>query len=61
VQRYKYINMVQDKIERYNELKYKDKKVLIMIENTQKILHIWILKQRHSLLVYLCNFVYPSG
>jgi len=27
MQRYKYINMVQDKIEKYNELKYRGKKV----------------------------------
>ena len=41
MQRYKYINMVQvKKKQRYNELKQKGKKSLIMLENTKKCLQI---------------------
>ena len=41
MQRYKYINMVQvKKKQRYNELKYRGKKSLIMLENTKNFLHI---------------------
>ena len=32
---------------KYNELKYRGKKWLIMLVNTKKCLHIWTVKQRH--------------
>jgi len=48
VQRYKYINMVQDKIEKYNELKYRGKKVFNYDRKYKdNFTHIWTVKQRH--------------